>query len=172
MVNDPLAQFTLLAGNDVAADAIALSRVVGERAGDGDAGVPRGDPATHRRMLLVIARVSAGFRQHDPAEGRIGLSGPALELGAGEVRQAIKRFESFRSGIEFTIAVFPHAMDLGRVEVLLGFVEIMGQADFLGARVSLEKALIKKLKTTRFGGQRFEFGELQEVLHLLNDEWA
>src|SRR6185369_8205443 len=168
MVNDPLAQFTLLAGNDVSADAIALSRVVGERAGNGDAGVPRGDPATHRRMLLVVARVAAGFGQHDPTEGRIGLSRPALELGAGEVRQAIKRFEFFRSGIEFTIAVFPHAMDLGRVEVLLGFVEIMGEADFLRVWISLEKALIKKLKTARFGGQGFELRELQEVLHLLN----
>ena len=92
--------------------------------GDGIAGALasnfwRTDNANQPAATLLTSQ-AAGSTPPNAATHTFPASYPVLEFGAGEIRQAIKRFEFFRNGIEFTIAVFPHAMDLGWVEVLLG----------------------------------------------------
>ncbi len=129
------------AGDDPCLDAIALSGLVCESAGDLDESGGWGDPSADDHVVAVEADVSAGGVEERPLEFFVGDGGAALPLVAGEIWEVGEGGDASCFGVVFAVAVLP---DEGFV--FFGFAglveEAEGKGEFGGGGVAGVEVLV------------------------------
>src|SRR5437773_11218520 len=141
-----------------------------ERAADGDCAVVWGEPAADSGVLQVVAGVPAVLVEHHPAQRGVGQRRSALKCCAGEVGQALERFDAPGGLVEFAVTVLPDSETCGRFESALRFLKLAGELNFLGSGVALQGLLVKESDALLVGAKRLKITATDQVGGLLDDK--